>query len=152
MTIQTEKEAERKPNFARKYLPTVARILLGLLFLMAGTFGLLMSLHLMPLPPANLPAGAAAFSGALAKTGYMMQLSSATDFIVGVLLLTNRFVPLALALIAPVIVNIFAFHLFLAPSGIGAGIFAAVLEIYLAWTYRKTYRPMLAMKVAPDAR
>ena len=149
MTIQTEKETERKPSFAQRYLPTVARILLGLLFFMAGATGLLMSLHLMPPPPANLPDGAAAFSEALAKTGYMMQLSSATDFIVGVLLLSNRFVPLALALIAPVIVNIVGFHLFLAPSGIGPGAFAAVLEVYLAWAYRKAFLPMLATRTSP---
>ncbi len=149
MTIQTEKMAERKPNFARKYLPTVARILMGLLFLMAGATGLLMSLHVMPPPPDNLPAGAAAFNGALAKTGYMMQLSSGTDLLVGVLLLCNRFVPLALALIAPIVVNIVAFHLFLAPSGIGPGLVAAALEVYLAWVYRKAFLPMLAARVSP---
>jgi len=149
MTIQAEKQAEQKPSFAQKYLPTVARILLGLLFLMAGATGLLMALHFMPPPPDNLPAGAAAFSGALAKTGYMMQLSSGTDFIVGVLLLSNRFVPLALALIAPVIVNIVAFHLFLAPSGIGPGLIAAALEVYLAWVYRKAFLPMLATRTFP---
>ena len=149
MTIQTEKEAGRKPNPAQRHFPTVARVLLGLLFFTAGSTGLLMSLHLMPPPPDNLPPGAAAFSGALAKTGYMMQLSSGTDFIVGVLLLFNRFVPLALALIAPVIVNIVAFHLFLAPSGIGPGLVAATLEVYLAWVYRKAFLPMLATRTSP---
>jgi hypothetical protein len=60
---------------------------------------------------------------------------------VGILLLTNRFVPLALTLIAPVILNILAYHIFLSPSPVGF-IFIA-LEIYLSWTYRDAFRPML---------
>jgi hypothetical protein len=59
-------------------------------------------------------------------------------------------VPLALALIAPVIVNIIAFHLFQEPAGIVPGAVVLVLELYLAWAYRKTYRPMLAMRAKPD--
>ena len=66
--------------------------------------------------------------------------------IVGALLLSNRFVPLALALIAPVVVNIALVHAFLAPAGIGTGVVVLALEVYLAWSYRKAYRPMLAMR------
>ena len=72
-----------------------------------------------------------------------------TQLLVGVLLLLNRFVPLALALIAPIIVGIITFHLFLAPATIGPGIVIVVLEVYLAWAYRNAFRPMLAMRVAP---
>jgi len=57
------------------------------------------------------------------------------------LLLSNRFVPLALVLIAPVIVNIVAFHLFLEHSGTGMAIVIALLEIYLAWSYRSMLSP-----------
>jgi hypothetical protein len=84
------------------------------------------------------------------KSGYMMQLIGITQLVCGVMLLTNRFVPLALALFAPFIVNSIAFHVFLEPSGlVMAGIFLA-LELYLAWCYRDAYRPMLAAKVRPS--
>jgi len=66
-------------------------------------------------------------------------------------LVSNRFVPLALALIAPGIVNIVAFHAFIEPSGaVMAGV-VLVLELYLAWAYRKAFLPMLAMRVSPGA-
>jgi hypothetical protein len=57
---------------------------------------------------------------------------------------------LILALIAPVVVNIIAFHIFLAPSTIGPGLVVLALEIYLARAYRNTYRPMLGMRAKPD--
>jgi len=98
-----------------------------------------------------MPEGAEAFIGALMKTKYMLKLISGTEVIVGALLLLNRFVPLALALIAPVVVNIMAFHVFLSPSGLSVAIFVLVLEVYLAWTHRSVYRSMLAMRVTPDS-
>lgn len=140
-------ERSAKP-FAR-HLPTAARILMGLLFFVFGLNGFL---NFVPPPPTPMPAGAVAFAGAMMKTGYLFQMVAATQVIVGVLLLSNRFVPLALALIAPVIVNIVAYHAFLAPSGAGPGIVVAILEGYLAWAYRKSYRLMLVMRVAPDAK
>jgi hypothetical protein len=77
----------------------------------------------------------------------MIYLVAATQVIAGVLLLVNRFVPLALAIIAPVVVNIFAFHLFLdLPGFAGPAPVVIVLEIYLAWVYREAFRPMLAAK------
>lgn len=45
------------------------------------------------------------------------------------------------------IVNIFAFHVFLVPSGLTIAVIVVVLEVYLAWTYRDVYRPMLAARV-----
>ena len=145
-----ETERQNGNPFAR-HLPTAGRILLGLIFFASGVFGLLTLLGLVPQPSAPMPTGAAAFAGALAQTVYMMPLVSGTQLIVGALLLLNRFVPLALALIAPIIVNIIAFHAFLAPSGISPGIVVAALEIYLAWAYRKAYRPMLALRAMPNA-
>ncbi len=96
-----------------------------------------------------MPEGAVEFAGALMKTGYMFPLIAGTQLLVGVLLLVNRFVPLALVLIMPVLVNIIAFHIFLQPSGIGPGVFFLVLELYLAWVYRKAFLPMLAMRAKP---
>ncbi len=133
----------RKARGFVRFLPSVARILMGLPLLVFGLNGFL---NFIPPPPTALPEGAAAFAGALLKTGYMMQLIGTTQLIVGVLLLTNRFVPLALVLFAPFIVNSVAFHLFLERSGLPmAGVFMA-LELYLAWTYRRAYGPILAAR------
>ena len=115
-------------------------------------FGLNGFLNFIPPPSTPMSAGAIAFSGAMMKTGYLFQMVAGTQVIVGILLLANRFVPLALALIAPVIVNIIAFHAFLAPAGIVPGIIVTALEIYLAWSYRNAYWPMLTMRVSPHAK
>lgn len=127
-----DKAVGRHGTSLTRYLPTAGRVLMGLIFFASGGFGALTLLGVVPPPAAAMPAGAMAFAGALAKTGYVMPLVSGTQVVVGVLLLANRFVPLALALIAPVVVNILAFHAFLAPSGIGPGIVVAALEVYLS--------------------
>ena len=144
-TLNADDGGRKAKSFAR-HLPTVARILMGLVFFVFGLNGFL---HFIPQPKDAMPEGAAAFAGALMKTGYMMQLVSGTQLIVGTLLLLNRFVPLALALIAPIIVGIITFHIFLAPSSIGPGIVVLVLELYLAWAYRGAFRPMLALRATP---
>lgn len=131
-----------------RFLPAAARILMGLLFFLTGLNGFL---NFLPQPSTPMPAGAVAFFGAMLHTGYLFPLVMGTELLVGALLLVNRFVPLALALLAPVIVNIVAFHAFLAPSGLGiAGVLLA-LESYLAWAYRKAYRPMLSLRTTPGS-
>lgn len=129
-----------------RYAPAVARVLMGLPLFVFGLNGFL---NFIPQPTTPMPEKAVAFATALANTGYMMPLIGLTLLLVGLFLLINRFVPLALALFAPFIVNSIAFHLFLERSGlIMAAIFLA-LELYLAWTYRAAFRPMLAAKVSP---
>lgn len=129
-----------------RHLPAVARILMGLLFFVFGLNGFL---NFIPPPPGPMPEGAVAFGGALMMTGYMFPLIKGTEVLVGALLLANRFVPLALAMIAPVIVNIVAFHVFLAPGDMVMTVLVLLLEVYLAWAYRSAFRPMLAMRVKP---
>jgi uncharacterized membrane protein YphA (DoxX/SURF4 family) len=130
-----------------KKLPTVARLLLGLTFIV---FGLNFFLHFLAMPPP--PAGAMALAGAMMQSGYLMQLVHAVEIVAGVLLVAGAFVPLALAVLAPVLVNIVAFHLFLAPAGLGLPLVLLVLEIYLAWAYRDAFAPMLRLHGAPHAR
>ena len=121
-----------------------ARIFLGLLFFV---FGLNFFFHFIPQPP--MPEAAGAFAGAMFATGYLFVLVKLVEVSCGVLLLAGRFVPLALALLAPIVVNIVFFHAFLAPSGLLLPLVVLALEMFLAWSYRAVYRPMLAARVAP---
>ena len=135
------------PSGFARHFPTVARVLLGLVFFVFGLNGFL---NFMPPPPKEtLPAALVAFSEAMINTGYLFALVKGTEVLVGALLLLNRFVPLALALIAPVIVNIVAVHVLLAPSGAVISIIILALELYLAWAYRSAFRPMLGAHVSP---
>jgi len=99
--------AEAPAKSILRHWPTVLRILMGLGFFIFGLNGFL---NFIPQPKDPMPEGAMAFAGALMKTGYMMPLVMGTQLLVGVLLLLNRFVPLALALIAPILVGIVTFH------------------------------------------
>ena len=117
---------------------TAARVLLGLVFFV---FGLNKFLHFIPQPP---PQGAAGdFFIGLAASGYFFPLLASAEVIAGAALLMRRFVPLALSVLAPVIVNIVAFHAFLAPSGLPVAIVVLGLELFLAWSYRAAFRAML---------
>lgn len=124
-----------------RYAPTAARVMLGAIFFIFGLNGFF---NFIPEPPP--PPAAMSFMGALAATGYMFPLIKVTEITVGALLLSNRFVTLALALIAPIVVNIVAFHAALAPAGLPVAIMVLALEVYLAWTNRAAYRPMLAAR------
>lgn len=132
----------RRGRFAG-YAATAARLLLGLVF---AVFGLNGFVNFIPPPAKPMPAGAAAFLTALFATGYMIRLVAGTQLVAGVLLLANRFVPLALLLLAPVIVNIVAFHLFLAPDGLPLAAIVLVFEVALMWTVRAAYRPLLSVR------
>jgi len=137
-------EAPPSRSFTR-FLPAVGRVLLGLPLLV---FGLMDAFHPMT-PPPNMAEGAKAFSMALAQTGYMMPMIGAVLAVSGALLLLNRFVPLALLLLAPFFVNSLLFHGFLEHGGlVPAGIFAA-LELAVAWAYRGTFCAVLRAKNVP---
>jgi hypothetical protein len=141
--------AETLPAAKRSVGPMIARLLFGLFLLVFGSFGLLMALHVVPMPKTPMPPEAMDFSMALGKTGYMMPMISLVECIVGLMLLTNRYVPLALTLIAPLLVNIILFHAFLQPAGIVPGAIITVLEIYLALSYRSSFRSVLAARALP---
>ena len=84
----TGEAALPKTNSFTRHLPTIARILMGLPLIVFGLNGFF---NFIPPPTTPLPEKAAAFAGALANTGYMMQLIGATQLIVGLLLVLNRF-------------------------------------------------------------
>jgi hypothetical protein len=120
-----------------KIASLIARYLLGFIFLVFGLNGFL---HFIP---AVLPPGVAGqYLMALSATHYMtvifvIQLSSA------ILLLLNRYVALALVLLAPVIVNILLFHVFMAPSGLPIAVVVAVLWGLTAWGVRSAFTGLL---------
>jgi putative oxidoreductase len=117
----------------------ILRSLLGLIFLV---FGLNFFLHFIPNPPE--PPAAADFFGALFRTGYFLPLLGATQVVSGILLLTGMMVPFALVLIAPVIVHIIMFHLFLAPAGLPVALVVMALEIILVWMHRAAFAPLFS--------
>jgi len=134
-------------NKILSYLPVAARILLGLAFFVFGLNGFL---DFIP-KPTNMAPGSMAFFMALVNTGYMLKLIAGTEVLVGALLLVNRFVPLALAFLAPLVVNIVFFHVFLDRAGMAPAAIVAILELYLAWSYRSAFLPMLKAKNKPAA-
>jgi hypothetical protein len=93
-----------------------------------------------------MPEKALQFSTALMESGYMMPLIGATLLVSGLLLVINRFVPLALVLLAPFFVNSLLFHIFLERSGLPMAAIFTALELYLAWAYRAAYRPLFASR------
>ncbi|MEM9189836.1 MAG: DoxX family protein [Myxococcota bacterium] len=131
-------------SMIHKFGPIVARVLLGLPFVVFGLNGFL---QFIPLPPYEGAAGT--FMGGLAAAGYFFPLLKATEIVVGVSLLSGRFVPLALTVLAPITLNIFAFHAVTAGAGIGLPIFLLALQFYLAWAYRDSFRALLNVNAKP---
>jgi uncharacterized membrane protein YphA (DoxX/SURF4 family) len=117
----------------------VARTLMGLIFFVFGLNGFLHFIQNPPPPPA-----AQQFFGALFATGYMLKLIFGTQVIGGALLLLGVAVPFALTILAPVIVNIIAFHIYISPEPMAMGIAltVAALEVFLAWYYRAAFAPL----------
>ena len=120
----------------------IARYLLGLIFLVFGLNGFL---HFLPMPP---PKGLAAqFGGAIFVSHYWVVIFG-LQVIGGLLLLVNRFVPLALVLLGPVIVNIFFFHALMAPEGLPLAIVVVVLWLILAVRYKQYLAGIFVQRAA----
>jgi hypothetical protein len=111
----------QKENLVMKSASAIARYLAGVIFLVFGLNGFL---HFIPMPPPEGMAGQ--FMGVLYASHYLSVIF-AFQVVAAVLLLSNRYVPLALAVLAPVIVNILAFHILMAPGGLPQALFVAVL-------------------------
>jgi len=118
-----------------KILTIIARILLGLIFLFFGSNGLL---HFLPMPP--LPQGVAGeYLHSFFASGYVYVISG-FQVIGGLFLLIGKFVPLGLTILGAIIVNIWIFHILMAPEGLPPGIFVAILELFLVWRYRDAFK------------
>jgi putative oxidoreductase len=113
--------SRRKEIPVMRTASVIARYLAGVIFLVMGLNGFL---HFIPLPPPGGTAGQ--FMGALYVSHYLWVIF-AFQVIAGALLLVNRYVPFAVAVLAPVIFNILCFHAFMAPSGLPLALFVAAL-------------------------
>jgi len=148
-TIGVDPTAQPTSRSVVGYLPAVLRVLIGALFVVMG---LNLIFNFLPQPPGAMSPGAVAFGNGLAASGYMPVLLGGTQVVAGALLLVSRYVPLALALLAPVIVNIVFFHAFLQRSGLVVAIPVAAIEMYLAWVYRDYFRSVLTARANPRSR
>ncbi|WP_413576694.1 DoxX family membrane protein [Bdellovibrio sp. HCB290] len=119
-------------------LPLIARLLLGFVFFASGIVGLF---QLVPQPP-DLPAALVTFNQGLMASVYFFPLLKITEIVCGLLLLIGWFVPLALVILAPIVLNIFLVHAFLAPSGLALALILGLLTIYLAF-FSPPYSPKI---------
>jgi putative oxidoreductase len=121
-----------------------ARILLGLIYLV---FGLNFFFHFLPTPPAS--GGVAdAFTGGLFQSGYFFPMLKGLEVVLGAMLLIGLFVPLALVVLMPISINILLFHAFLTPGNSAMGIVIVLVHLYLVWSYRDYYKPLLSRKTS----
>ncbi len=117
-----------------KIAAIISRYLLGLIFVVFGLNGFL---HFIHQPPPTNPV-ALQFMTAVFVSHYM-SVVFLVQIIGGILLLAGRFVPLAIAILAPVLVNILNYHITMDPGGIGLGAFATVLWAILFLRYRSSF-------------
>jgi hypothetical protein len=126
-----------------KIAALIARYLLGLVFLVFGLNGFLHFIPMQPLPPG--PAGQ--FLTALFASHFVFVVS-AVQVAGGVLLLVNRYVPLALVLLGPVIVNILFFHLLMFRTGLPVAILVALLWGILFLRHRQNFSGIFVQRTS----
>jgi putative oxidoreductase len=131
--------SNRLGHDARMKIATIiARVLLGLIFVVFGSNAFL---HFLPMPP--LPQGVTGeYLHAFFASGYVYVIGG-LQFIAGLLLLIGRFVPLGLTILGAIIVNIWCFHILMAPEGVPPAIVVTVLELFLLWRYRAAFAGIL---------
>lgn len=118
-----------------KYASIAARIIMGLIFVGSG-----IAFFFTPPPPMEGPI--ADFFKGMNATGYFFYFLKGTEITSGLCLLSGYFVPLALVVLAPVILNIFLVHAFMMPQGLPLAVILGLLEIYLAF-FSTEYAPKI---------
>jgi putative oxidoreductase len=126
-------------NKKRNIGEIIAQIIFGLMFLIFGLNGFF---HFIPMAPPTGLAGE--YVGGLFKSGFFFPFLKGTEVICGILLIANRYVALALLVLAPIVINILLFHVFLASEGIIMTIVLVALLGFLAWSHRKSYSAVLS--------
>ena len=122
-----------------------SRILLGLIFLASGISGFFLISNPPPMPPGL----AGAFQDVFFRSGWVLFVDS-VELVAGLLLLTNRYVPLALSLLSAVIANILVFHITMMPAGLPVALIVTALWTIVALRYRSTFAPLFAQRAPLD--
>ena len=121
-----------------KIFTIIARVLLGLIFVVFGSNAFL---HFIPMPP--LPQNLAGdFLKVFFASGYVYVIGG-MQVVSGLLLLIGRFVPLGLTILAAIIFNIWVFHILMAPEGFPPALVVTLLELFLLWRYRDSFAGLL---------
>src|ERR1700722_1580564 len=126
-----------------RIVAVIARYLAGVIFVVMGLNGFLNFIHFPP------PTGVAAqFMGALYVSHYLWVIFG-FQVVAGVLLLVNRYVPLAVAVLAPLLVNILTFHITMAPAGLPMAIFVALLWAVIFVGVRPAFSGLFQARLQP---
>ena len=124
----------------------IVRTLMGLLFLFAS---IVVLFDLVPQPDLNDPMfsdAARDFNKGIMSVRYFIPLLKITELLCGVAFVLGRYVPLATVLIAPIIINIFFYHIFVDKTGLPVAIFLVLANIFVAYYYRASYAGLLTAK------
>lgn len=153
-----------------KYLPLAARVVLGLVFVVVGVAGLVHHgpdpetgaeadglvgflfgwySDCRPCPPGMAPEAVAYMEG-LMGTGYLWELLKVVEIACGVLLIAGLFVPLTLVVLAPIVLQVLLFNIFLVPDGLELAVAMSLLGAYLAYHHRSSFRGVLQRKTPPS--
>ena len=116
----------------------IVRTLVGLLFI----FGAVAFFFSLVTPP-PMEGAIKTFNEGLAASGYFFTLLKVTELVCGILLVSGRFVPLALVILSPIVINILMVHIFLDRTGLPVAIFLVAAFIFLGYYYRKAFAPLL---------
>jgi putative oxidoreductase len=130
LAVSNKEDTMNRPN----KLATAARIVLGLVFLLSGLNHLI---AFIPMPPLSGAAGQ--FMQGLQQSRYLFPLMGIVEVGAALLLLSGRMVPLALTVLAPIVINVAAFHLVLAPQGLPIVVVLLAAEGGLAYAYRERF-------------
>jgi putative oxidoreductase len=136
------RSTRRGDRIGMKILNNISRLLLGLIFLIFGLNGFL---HFIPMPPPSGVAGQ--FLGSMFVTKYLLFVF-AIQLVGGVLLLINRYVPIALTILAPIIVNILLFHSLMNPEGLGLALVVTILWAVVFASVRSAFAGIFQARVA----
>jgi len=121
----------------------IARVLLGLIYLL---FGINFFFPFMPMNQPKMSEAATAFSGGLFGSGYFFQYMKVLEILSAIALLINRFTAFFLLVLLPISLNIFLFHIVLAPAGAVIGIGIIALNLFLCVAYFKYYKQVFTFE------
>jgi putative oxidoreductase len=128
-----------------KIVIIIVRVVTGLLYAVSA-FAYFFNL----MPQQEMTGATLVFVQGLAAAGYFMPLLKSIELIFGISLIIGRFVPLSLVVLFPVTLNIFLFHIFLAPEALAVPIGLLTANLFLAYCYRASFKPLVVAHTAPN--